>query len=285
MKFASPTFLFRQQCPEKLDEILAALSRLGFDGVELYGMFGYSAGEIRALCDRRRIALLCDHVPYERFTAETGAVLRDAETLGLPFLTVDRIPDGCLPGAPGFPRAVDELHRLGRACRDRGIQLLYHSHGYDLIRKVDGRPQLDLILDGTDPQLLKLQPDLGWIALGGGDPRRYLQKYRDRCPVVHLKDYYAAAPVLLESPFPLGDSRGGPAYHDFEFRPSGFGVMNFPALMDDILACRPQWITTDHDLSYERDTYPDMKMGLDYVKFLVSVHEGTLAARQAGGNG
>jgi hypothetical protein len=41
--------------------------------------------------------------------------------------------------------------------------------------------------------------------------------------------------------------------------------------MPKILECNPLWITTDHDLSYERDTYEDMKIGLDYTKYLVSI--------------
>ena len=152
--------------------------------------------------------------------------------------------------------------------QEYGIQ---HIIITDMFDKGRWRSVLDLILDNII-RSLKYQPDLGWLALGGGDPVYYLKKYKDRCPVIHLKDYFVTEPTLLESPFVLGTERGGAEYNYFEFRPSGYGVMNFPALMPHILACEPEWITTDHDMSDERDTYKDMAMSLTYIKQLISLY-------------
>lgn len=272
IQFASPTFLFRHRCGTQLDFILGKLAECGFDGLELYSMFGLRPEEILSTCRKYGLRVLCDHIHYEEFSANTDFCIRQRTALGARFLTIDNIPQHMLPGTPLWPQAREEIHRIARACRDQGVQLLYHNHGYDLIQKVDGIPMLDWILDDTDPELLKFQPDLGWLELGGGDAAHYLDKYRDRCPVIHLKDYFSTGPVLLESPFLLGENRGGPEYQFFEFRPSGYGVMNFPRLMPKILACKPQWITTDHDMSYERDTFRDMAMSLRYVKELISLY-------------
>ena len=270
--YASPTFLFRNQCPRHLDEILKKLRQCGFDGFELYGMFGYSAEELKAICQQNGMLVTCDHIPYEEFSVHTEECIKARAALGVKYLTVDRISETLLPSSKLWSNTVKEIHRIGRVCRDYGIQLLYHSHGFDLIRKAAGLPILDSILDDTDPELLKFQPDLGWIQRGGGDSSFYLNKYKKRCPVIHFKDYYASSPLLLESPFILGEKRGGKEFHDFEFRPSGYGIMNYPALIPLVLQCNPEWITTDHDMSYERDTYQDMAMSLRYVKELVSLY-------------
>lgn len=272
IQFASPTFLFRHQCPTQLDTILGKLKKCGFDGVELYGMFGYSSRDMLPLCQKHDLAVVCDHIHYEEFSADTEGAILARTALGARYLTIDNIPEHLLPGSPGWGEAVAEIHRIARVCKDHGVQLLYHNHGYDLTRTHGGIPMLDWILDSTDPDLLKFQPDLGWLQLGGGDPGAYLTKYRTRCPIIHLKDYFATGPLLLESPFLLGEHRGGPEWKHFEFRPSGYGVMNFPQLMPKILACRPEWITTDHDMSYERDTYRDMAMSLTYVKDLIALY-------------
>lgn len=273
IRYASPTFLFRSQCPTQLDEIMGRLKQCGFDGLELYSMFGLSSEQILVSCRKHGLRIVCDHIHYDEFSDHTEACIRSRAELGARYLTIDNIPEHLLPGTPGWPEAVEEIHRIARACKNQGLQLLYHNHGYDLIRKIDGAPMLDRILDDTDPELVKFQPDLGWLQLGGGDPGWYLDKYRDRCPIIHLKDYFSTAPLLLESPFLLGQARGGVEFHHFEFRPSGYGIMNFPQLMPQILACNPEWITTDHDMSYERDTYTDMSMSLRYVKELVSLYK------------
>lgn len=273
IRFASPTFLFRHQCPERLREIMGQLKDCGFDGLELYGMFGFQPPQIQGYCREYGLRITCDHIPYDTFSAHTEECVLARTALGVRYLTIDSIPEPLLPGTPGWPEAVKELHRIARVCKDYGVQLLYHNHGYDLIRKTGGIPMLDWILDSTDPELLKFQPDLGWLELGGGDAGNYLDRYRDRCPIIHLKDYFSTAPLLLESPFLLGENRGGPEFNHFEFRPCGYGVMNFPKLMPKILACRPEWITTDHDMSYERDTYQDMAMSLAYVKDLIALYQ------------
>lgn len=273
IRFSSPTFLFRHQCPTQLQEIMGRLKECGFDGLELYGMFGHSSADILRYCREYDLRIVCDHIHYDEFSAHTEACILARTALGARYLTIDNIPQELLPGTSRFGEAVEEIHRIARVCKEYGVQLLYHNHGYDLIQKVDGVPMLDLILDATDPELLKFQPDLGWLELGGGDAGYYLDKYRDRCPIIHLKDYFSTAPLLLESPFLLGENRGGPEFNHFEFRPSGYGVMNFPQLMPKILACDPEWITTDHDMSYERDTYQDMAMSLTYVKQLISLYQ------------
>jgi len=272
VKFASPTFLFRDESVTNLHQIMDRLAQIGFDGLELYGMFGWESSDILRFMKSSKLTILCDHIRYQEFSENTEQVIVKRTALGVEFLTIDQIPAHLLPGTRGFSECVREIERISRLCKNHGVQLLYHNHGYDLITKVDGVPILDLILDSIDPEVLKFQPDLGWIALGGGDPVYYLDKYQARCPIIHLKDYYASLPTLLESPFLLGSERGGEEYNHFEFRPSGYGVMNYPSLMPKIMACKPRWITTDHDLSYERDTYEDMKMGLDYTKYLVEIH-------------
>ena len=274
IRYASPTFLFRDICHFRLGHIMHRLAAIGFEGLELYGMFGLSGEELLSFRKESGLAIICDHIHYEEFSLDTLNAITSRTALGAKYLTIDTIPLNMLPGTGLFQTAVREIERISRLCKRHGVQLLYHNHGYDLMNKVDGTPQLDIILDSTEPELLKFQPDLGWISLGGGDPIQYLEKYKSRCPIIHVKDYFATAPLLLESPFPLGDKRGGAEYNSFEFRPSGYGIMNYPALMPKILACDPEWITTDHDLSYERDTYVDMKMGLDYVKYLVSLYAG-----------
>ena len=270
--YASPTFLFRDRCPDHMEEIMKRLRGCGFDGIELFGMFGLTKERILTLSREYGLHIVCDHIPYEELSENTEACVSARAALGCRYLTVDRIPETLLPGRPGWSETVREIHRIGMVCRDQGMQLLYHSHGYDLTRKAGNVPVLDRILEDTDPELLKFQPDLGWISLGGGDPAAYLDRWADRCPVIHLKDYYADGSILLDSPFVLGEKRGGEAFHHFEFRPSGYGVMNYAALMPRILRCRPEWITTDHDMSYERDTFTDMAMSLRYVKELAALY-------------
>lgn len=118
---------------------------------------------------------------------------------------------------------------------------------------MEGKAALQYILDNTRPETLALEPDLGWMEVGGGDCAWYLATYRDRCPVIHLKDYYSSDNSKLGRVRDFVPARGGADRGHFEFRPTGYGVLNLPKLMPLCLSCEPTWFVMDHDLAYERD--------------------------------
>ena len=119
---------------------------------------------------------------------------------------------------------------------------------------VNGKAVLENIFDDVRSDLLYCEPDLGWIDIGGGDPAYYLKKYKDRCPVIHFKDYIPA------------ETDGG-----FLFRPTGYGIMNNAELYALSKPCNPEWYIMDHDCAYERDSYFDLSISLEYFKNLMTV--------------
>ena len=46
----------------------------------------------------------------------------------------------------------------------------------------------DLLLKETDPALVSMEMDIGWVIAGGADPVAYLTKYPSRYSSVHIKD-------------------------------------------------------------------------------------------------
>jgi sugar phosphate isomerase/epimerase len=46
----------------------------------------------------------------------------------------------------------------------------------------------DVLLENTDPKLVVMELDLGWVIVTGNDPLAYFKKYPGRFPLWHLKD-------------------------------------------------------------------------------------------------
>ena len=127
----------------------------------------------------------------------------------------------------------------------------------------------DTLLDACED--LRFEPDLGWIFYTGASPEDYLKKYAHRCPVIHLKDVYARDLTLAGNSLCLGTKKADPEKGYFEFRPLGYGMLNLPKLMPACLKCAPEWMVLDHDLAYERDSFMDLKLSLDYTKTLLEI--------------
>jgi inosose dehydratase len=93
-----------------------------------------------------------------------------------------------------YPRTVtpEECKRLGKLLTEigkrtaaLGIPLGYHNH----MNTISEHPaNLDLVLENSDPQYVKLELDTAHSVAGGGDPAKTIERYHDRMLFLHIKD-------------------------------------------------------------------------------------------------
>jgi sugar phosphate isomerase/epimerase len=88
--------------------------------------------------------------------------------------------------ADDWKKHAEKLNAYGARTRQAGLQLGWHNHGE--FKPIDGQIPYDILLDGTDPALVKFQIDVGNMAQAGGDPIAYLTKYPTRYYSIHAKD-------------------------------------------------------------------------------------------------
>ncbi len=93
-------------------------------------------------------------------------------------------------------RRAELFNTVGELARARGMRFYYHNH-FQEFQRVGDDYVYDLILDNTDPDLVKLEIDTYWMYRGGQDPIEWMKKCADRVILVHQKDFPAAAPQPL----------------------------------------------------------------------------------------
>lgn len=276
---AAPTYILREAAREDLAGVLERLGALGFAGVELMGLFGRSPNQVAESAQTAGLRVIGVHVPGV-IEGPWPEVIDDVAACGARYVTFEW--PGPLGGSVDakFAWAIEDLTERAELASTAGLKPLYHNHDAELAYPVDHDPDssghearsrmLDLILDQVPG--LGLEPDLGWMVYAGADPASYLRKYRQRCQVVHLKDLWADELRLVGPKEDLGTTKRRPDRGRFEFRPTGFGMVNYPALLADILACEPEWLVLDHDSPYERDAYADLALSLSYIQQLLALH-------------
>ena len=90
-----------------------------------------------------------------------------------------------------------QLNEIGQKVQKEGFQLGYHNHNMEFV-ETDGKIPYDLLMELTDPKIVKYQIDVGNLTFGGGDAYHYLSAYRNRYLSLHVKDFkpgMAAVPV------------------------------------------------------------------------------------------
>ena len=86
-----------------------------------------------------------------------------------------------------YQRVADTFTKAAEDCKKVNITFGYHNHEYEF-EKVNGQVLYDILLNKTDPELVKMELDLGWVIVTGNDPIAYFEKYPGRFPLWHLKD-------------------------------------------------------------------------------------------------
>jgi sugar phosphate isomerase/epimerase len=93
-------------------------------------------------------------------------------------------------------RRSELFNKVGELARERGMRFYYHNH-FQEFQRFDDDYVYDLILEYTDPDLVKLEIDTYWMYRGGQDPIAWMKKCADRVILLHQKDFPADAPQPL----------------------------------------------------------------------------------------
>ena len=85
-------------------------------------------------------------------------------------------------------RKSENLNRVGKMCRERGLKLHFHNHSQEF-QKFDGKYILDTIAEYTDPELVDFEMDAYWCGRAGADPIEMMHRYPGRYKYLHVKDF------------------------------------------------------------------------------------------------
>ncbi len=234
---------------------LKKVKEFDYDGVELAGFYGKTAGEIRAALDEVGLRAICAHVPYAELTRDAKGTIADYKAVGCEWIAIPYLDEATRPGSAAFSQVLEEFNRIAKECQAQGIKLLYHNHDFEFVKMPDGSYGLDYLYAKVSGDLLETEIDTCWVKVAGEDPAAYVRKYTGRAPVVHLKDF-----VMDNKP------GYGVARENFEFRPVGHGSQDMPGILQAALDAGAKWVVVEQDLSVGRATLEAAKMSREYLK-------------------
>ena len=265
MKIGYQVYSARADAERDLKGTLKALKEMGYDGVELAGLYGHSAQEFRDALDEAGLTAISAHVPLKEICQDMFKTISDYKLIGCKFIAVPYTDAECRPGGPKFAKTIADMTKFGRLCREAGMQLLYHNHDFEFER-ISGMYGLDFIYAAIDADTLKTEIDTCWVKYAGEDPATYIKSYCGRAPIVHLKDFVGQKGE--SNPYALIGMKDD-AVRDantFEFRPVGYGCQNFVDIVDAAKQAGAEWVIVEQDDSTARTPLEDAKLSIGYLK-------------------
>lgn len=248
LPIAAQVYSIREQAAADFDAAMGELTRMGYDGVELAGLYGKSPEEIRAVLDRWGLKAISAHVPYEAFAQDLEGTVAAYRKIGCPYVAVPYLGGERWYGGSQYQETLSFLAVIAKRCKEAGMRLLYHNHTHEFAKTEAGGYQLDAFYGAEETAELAAELDLCWLKVGGADPAAHLRKYSGRCPLVHVKDFVREDKVVLVA---VGD-----------------GELGAGEAAAQAAACGAQWLVVEQDDHSYGSPMENMEKSVAYLKKL-----------------
>ena len=242
-QIALQLYTVRQHTGQDFVGTLRQVAEMGYRAVELAGLGGLPASEVRAALDELGLRAMGAHVPFARFESDLDGVVAEMQALGCEYAIVPSMPQDRRDDRGRALEAAELFNHWGERCRAAGLRFGYHNHAFEFA-PLDGGTLFDLLVANTDPSLVALELDLFWAHDAGVDPVALLGQLGGRVPLVHVKDREA------------GDERAD--------APVGDGILPWDRLLEASAAAGAQWYIVEQD--HPKNPLDDVRRSLQYLE-------------------
>ena len=168
--------------------VLKKIAALGIKQIESAGSdkghyYGLKAKEIKKVCTDLGMTLRSGHIHVDENFSKT---MDEAAEAGQEYLICSSMPSQGQT-VDNYKRSAEAFNKNGEACKKMNLKFGYHNHDYEFETE-NGEVLYDVLLKNTDPELVHMELDLGWVIVGGKNPIDYFKNYPGRFPLWHLKD-------------------------------------------------------------------------------------------------
>jgi sugar phosphate isomerase/epimerase len=177
----------RNQLPKDFVGTIEAIGKMGYQGVEFAGYWGWDKKphELRKLLDDNGLRCCGTHTALP--TLEGDNLKRTADlhhVLGNKFLICPSLSGH---SAQAWLDLASKFNDISDRAKEFGMLVGYHSHPPDF-KKYEGKTAWEIFFDNTKPQVVH-QLDVGNTLDGGGDPYAMIARYPGRTKTTHVKEH------------------------------------------------------------------------------------------------
>jgi sugar phosphate isomerase/epimerase len=185
---------------------LKQLHALGYRTIEAAGWQGFAPAEFAKRVRGAGLEPVSCHFSMHDLTGsdlkgDFMAKLVQAKVVGVDYIVASAPAltaplDPALPWIQAMAKAMtladwranaQQMNILGAAAKAMDMRFAYHNHAGEFLY-YEGVHAFQEILRLTDPALVAIELDLGWVALAGLDPAKVLEAHARRIELLHVRD-------------------------------------------------------------------------------------------------
>lgn len=201
-KMGLQLFTVNKLLPADVKGTLQKIAAIGYQDCETYGYnaelgtyYGLKAGQFKQLLDNHGLVTTSGHYDFTKYFDKPAPHLlrfvdqcaEGAQALNQRYITWPWL-DPAFRTLPHFRQLAGKLNTIGERLARSNIGFAYHNHDFEFIDQ-GGKNGYEIILEETDPALVKLQLDLYWVMHSSQlSPAELIEKQPGRFVMWHIKD-------------------------------------------------------------------------------------------------
>ncbi len=185
-KFAAQLFTLHKELKQGIRPIFKTLKEMGWSGVQISALpEGYDPREVALALEENQLKTAGMHVSLERLKTDLKGVLTEAELYNTkdiicPYLSSE------FRNEKGYKVVKETLNRI--ASEAPYYRISYHNHSFEFETEINGQDALQYILEPSQDNNILAELDVYWLKKGEKRLLDYINLYKDRMPIIHLKD-------------------------------------------------------------------------------------------------
>ncbi|MBT2563448.1 sugar phosphate isomerase/epimerase [Pedobacter sp. ISL-68] len=249
-------YSLRDELPKDVKGTIAKVAKAGFKEVETYGFsikdqfWGLTPAEFKKLLDDNGLTAPSGHYGLGSYltdgnTEELKAAIAAAKVLGSEYVTIPWLDESIRKSADDYKKIAVKINEAGKLAKEAGIRLAYHNHNFEFEKQGD-TTGYEILLKGTDKNLVDFELDLYWVVRSGNDPIKLFKENPGRFTMWHVKDMDKANPALNAE--------------------VGTGSINFKPIFADAKLSGMKHFFIEHETNYKPNPMESVAASCAYIK-------------------
>lgn len=191
-------YTLRNELSKDPKQVIEKVAQLGYREVETFGYnegkwFGMNAADFASLLKQNGLYSPSGHTFPGGIFLKPGwedrwkKAVADAKTLGQDYIVIPWLEEPHRHSIDNYKKIATGLGNAALLAKAGGLKLAYHNHDFEFL-PVENQKGFDILLNETDPELVKIELDLYWAVKAGHNPIDLFAAHPGRFPLWHIKD-------------------------------------------------------------------------------------------------
>ncbi len=231
------------------EQAIKKVAAIGYTAVQISGIGPLDPKDVAKVCQDNQMTVAGTHLGWGDFCTKTDEVIAKHKTWDCPHSAV-----GCLPleyysaGLEGIKKFVAESVSVIEKLNAEGIDFSYHNHNQEFVKE-QGKSLMEWIFELGGENLLP-EIDVHWVQAGGENPAKWIRKFPNRQPLLHLKD--------MSIYFDAGN-------REQRFAPIGEGNLDWDDILSAAAESNCRWYLVEQDHCYGRDPFECLASSYNFL--------------------